>query len=582
LPKPPVPYLDHTLSRYLEYARVVAHNNKDAIKRTEEAVSQFRKTGIDLQLKLQKFADGNDNWINNFWLPEMYLKVRLALPVNSNPAYIFPEQKFANINEQLKKLIDREMSTGKIKVPMCMEQYNRILSCYREPHKIEDIQHYKRSDKNTRSQWNEHILVMSNNQTFILFTRVGGILLPQTEIIYQLSEIVRMSDGRAQDVVLPIAGGSVGNRDDAAAFWELMKEVPENLQSLDLVRKSLFVVCIDRPRNLIKFRNDLESKMAIKGLHMLHGFGKENWGLNRWYDATIQIIISSDGTNGLCIEHSVAEGIVIINMGEFSINYAMKNMRRKIIAEPKAKIHPKPLTWLVSPQAKNIMWKQIAEFQRLSEDLELSVLIFTDFGKEFIKSCLISPDGFVQLSMQLAYYKVHQHLVSTYESASIRRFRLGRVDNIRAATPEALQWVQAMVDKDKPVVKLLISLFPVIYITNITGHGIDNHLCALKLLAIEEMKQGRLEKLPSIFQDSVWDETMRFPLSTSQVTTTTTAPDVYLCYGPVVKDGYGCSYNLQSNKIIFAPSAFRSCSKTKIDSFKAALTESLRDMRAII
>lgn len=33
-----------------------------------------------------------------------------------------------------------------------------------------------------------------------------------------------MSDGRAQDVVLPIAGGSVGNRDDAAAFWELMKE----------------------------------------------------------------------------------------------------------------------------------------------------------------------------------------------------------------------------------------------------------------------------------------------------------------------------------------------------------------------
>lgn len=67
-----------------------------------------------------------------------------------------------------------------------------------------------------------------------------------------------------------------------------------------------------------------------------------------------------------------------------------------------------------------------------------------------------------------------------------------------------------------------------------------------------------------------------------KVTTTTTAPDVYLCYGPVVKDGYGCSYNLQSNKIIFAPSAFRSCSKTKIDSFKAALTESLRDMRAII
>lgn len=34
----------------------------------------------------------------------------------------------------------------------------------------------------------------------------------------------------------------------------------------------------------------------------------------------------------------------------------------------------------------------------------------------------------------------------TYESASIRRFHEGRVDNIRSATPEALRFVKAIAD----------------------------------------------------------------------------------------------------------------------------------------
>ena len=39
-------------------------------------------------------------------------------------------------------------------------------------------------------------------------------------------------------------------------------------------------------------------------------------------------------------------------------------------------------------------------------------------------------------------------MVATYESAGIRRFALGRVDVIRAASPEALAWVKAMCQGD--------------------------------------------------------------------------------------------------------------------------------------
>lgn len=48
--------------------------------------------------------------------------------------------------------------------------------------------------------------------------------------------------------------------------------------------------------------------------------------------------------------------------------------------------------------------------------------------------------------IHLCCTRCHGRPVSTYESASIRRFREGRVDNIRSATPEALAFVKAMTD----------------------------------------------------------------------------------------------------------------------------------------
>lgn len=108
---------------------------------------------------------------------------------------------------------------------------------------------------------------------------------------------------------------------------------------------------------------------------------------------------------------------------------------------------------------------------RLVKNLDMNVHKFCDYGKEFIKKQKMSPDAYVQVALQLAYYRYAKHShsrwlwlqttptplcvccprchgrpVSTYESASIRRFKEGRVDNIRSATPEALAFVRAMTD----------------------------------------------------------------------------------------------------------------------------------------
>ncbi|KAH7980554.1 hypothetical protein HPB49_017256 [Dermacentor silvarum] len=106
--------------------------------------------------------------------------------------------------------------------------------------------------------------------------------------------------------------------------------------------------------------------------------------------------------------------------------------------------------------------------------------------------------------------KVHRKLVSTYESASLRKFYLGRVDNIRAATAQALAWVQAMCDAVPATVfhnggRALNSP------QTVNGEGPDNHLLGLREMA-------RLHETPApIFNDKSYADFLHFRLSTSQV-----------------------------------------------------------------
>uniref|UniRef100_A0A0K0EGA2 Choline O-acetyltransferase n=1 Tax=Strongyloides stercoralis TaxID=6248 RepID=A0A0K0EGA2_STRER len=599
LPKPPVPSLEHSFKRYLEYASVICDNQSDLnFEQTKAAVKEFFPNAVELQKKLLFLAEKSDNWINKFWLPEMYLRPRYPLPLYSNPAYIFPQQKFNSTDEQLnfaawlirgfveyKLMIDnqqfpREISAGVEKIPVCMEQYKRILSCYREPNYDCDNFYYKRENPSYYDEdGNDHIVVMCHNQAFVLYTKINNELLPHSEILYQLKKIVNYSQNRP--TATPIGVITAGNRDKAAQIWENLKKKPINNRSLEWIKSATFILCLDFIKHLKSNINidNYEDYLAHRGHHILHGFGSTGVGLNRWYNSTIQIVVSDTGTNGLLIEHSVAEGIVIINMAEYVQKYVEKNINRLNIVSPKHMYDPKPLTWSIDGETANLMISCQKEFNKLSDGLELNVLYFDEYGKEFIKSKNVSPDGFCQLIMQLAHYIAHGKLVSTYESASIRRFKYGRVDNIRAATPEVLKWVKSMTssfneytDNDRrDLFYNAAKKQALITKENIHGEGIDNHLCALNVLA-----RDNLSHIPKIFEEKTWTETMRFPLSTSQVTTVQIPNDTYLCYGAVVDDGYGCSYNLQKNFIVFAPSCYKFNDRTNGKIFKKCLKDSLR------
>ena len=54
--------------------------------------------------------------------------------------------------------------------------------------------------------------------------------------------------------------------------------------------------------------------------------------------------------------------------------------------------------------------------------------------------------------------------------------------------------------------------------------------------------------------------------------------DAFMCYGPLVPDGYGCCYNPRDTQINFGTSACNSSPATVAADFRTALENSLNDM----
>ena len=87
----------------------------------------------------------------------------------------------------------------------------------------------------------------------------------------------------------------------------------------------------------------------------------------------------------------------------------------------------RPVPFSPSVDVKTIetaLRKEAAKAKRaakeLAADIDLTLMDFADFGDASIKRLGVSPDAFVQLAMQLAYYRERGRFDLTYESCTSR------------------------------------------------------------------------------------------------------------------------------------------------------------------
>ena len=186
---------------------------------------------------------------------------------------------------------------------------------------------------------------------------------------------------------------------------------PTNRHGLDLIERCIFVVCLDKRVASATDpdpNQDAESKaMTSHALQMVHGMGSAHNSGNRWFDKTMQFIVSEDGVCGINYEHSAAEGIVVIELSEHLFRYIGEKRRAKLhrassICELCV---PEKLRWKLSEEARSWIDYAKADFDRRIGELHMCIYKYTRFGREFPKRIQMSPDSFIQLSLQLVYYK---------------------------------------------------------------------------------------------------------------------------------------------------------------------------------
>ena len=317
----------------------------------------------------------------------------------------------------------------------------------------------------------------------------------------------------------------------------------------------------------------------------------------------MNFVVGKDGVCGLVIEHSGSEGITLTRFLHEFLDFLEKksisvpanvsqkksgvervdSSKRMVSSEVIQRLNERKVFHLrfdLDDIAIKGVNEAVKRVDRLIDDLDLYVLMFKEFGKNFIKKQCMSPDAFVQIALQLTHYKVHRRLVSSYESAGLRQFKRGRIDTIRSCTEPVLVWAQAMCDEVPDVTeddkvelfkKTMEKQVEILKYT-IQGEGPDNHLMALK-----EMARQRAQD-PLLFKEKSYKEYLNFRLSTSQLPS---IQDILIGYGPVVPDGYGCSYNPCPDQINFCISSFYSNPETSSDFFARSLEGSLLQMREI-
>ncbi|KAJ8261065.1 hypothetical protein COCON_G00167880 [Conger conger] len=584
LPKLPVPPLRQTCERYLAMLEPII--SEAEIRHTRQLMAEFLRSGgvgERLQKGLERRARKTENWLSDWWLQTAYLDFRMPVVVHSSPGVVLPRLEFHDRQGQIryaakliagvldfKTMIDNETLPveylgGK---PLCMNQYYQVLSSCRIPGPKKDTVVNHALGKRPPS----HITVVHNFQFFLLDVyNSDGTPLTIDQLYMQLEKIWNSS---LQTNKEPIGILTSQHRNTWGKAYNTLIKDKVNKESVRAIQKSIITVCLDAP--MPRVSDELyRSRAAIQ---MLHGGGSRWNSGNRWFDKTLQFIIGEDGSCGLIYEHAPAEGPPIVSLVDHVVEYTKKS---EMVRSPMVPLSmPQKLRFNITPEIKKDIEKAKQNMNIMVNDLDLKAFVFSNFGKNFPKSQKMSPDAFIQMALQLAYFRTYQACCSTYESASLRMFRLGRTDTIRSASSSSLRFTQAMDDPSTQNTEKVALLREAVQAHRaytdmaIRGQAIDRHLLGLRKQAIED-----LTSMPEIFMDTAYAVAMHYNLSTSQVPAKT---DCVMCFGPVVPDGYGVCYNPMEEHINFSVSAFNSCEETDAAKLAQALQGALLDMRELL
>uniref|UniRef100_A0A8C2BYC9 Carnitine palmitoyltransferase 1C n=1 Tax=Cyprinus carpio TaxID=7962 RepID=A0A8C2BYC9_CYPCA len=565
LPNLPVPAVKDTVKRYLESARLLMSDAE--YERMTTLAKEFESSlGNRLQWYLKLKAMWASNYVSDWWEEYVYLRGRGPLMVNSNYygmdfLYVTPTPiQAARAGNTLHAclLYRRKLNREEIK-PV-------------SPHCIRLITELFLADS-------EYVAVFHRGRYFRLWLYHAGRMLSPREIEHQIQHIL-------DDPSPPVPGEAklaaltAGDRIPWAQARKEFFSSGVNKRSLDCIEKAAFFVALDDDEQGM-MGDDPAGNLDRYAKSLLHGKCYD-----RWFDKSFTVVLYKNGKNGLNAEHSWADAPIMAHVWEyvmttdcFQLGYTEEGHCKGDVASSLPP--PTRLTWDIPCQER--IERSLAVAQTLADDVDFHVLPIQDFGKGAIKKCKISPDAFIQIALQLAYYRNRGSFTLTYEASMTRLFREGRTETVRSCTSESCTFVRALEGGEevcRHLFRTAAEKHQHLYRMAMTGGGIDRHLFCLYIVSKYLGEESPF--LKEVLSETWRLSTSQTPLQQVELFDFVNHPEYTTCgggFGPVADDGYGVSYIIiGENMINLHISCKHSCPQTDSHKFGADIKKALMDL----
>ena len=560
LPRLPVPDLDETCALYLELVHPLLGSQEYAA--TRRAVAEFTErggVGGQLQARLLDWSrtSAPDNWLEPFW-DDWYLYDDTPLVVNVSPGFALSGDGRSQVERaarllgaalRVKALVDDEELEPDLDGagPRCMREYARLFSSTRIPGASRDeLRTYPDS---------RHVVVQHTDRFFALdVLDANGRACSVSALEGALARIVE--DPRPAE---PSPGVLTTDRRPS---WAGIRE--RHLlggELLDAVERAILFLVLDDgspPR---------DPRTGEAACLFLHGDGR-----GRWFDKSIQLIVATNGVAGFCMEHSGFDGSTAVRLAELLVEHEGAASTE---SGGQTDVVPRRIEYDPTERLREAITGAQRDVDTLIRRTDLAVLDSADLGKRAIVRHGVSPDGFVQMAFQHAYFALTGETASTYESVDTKRFLHGRTEAMRSVSDDSLAFVLSLRGRRRSTAAAdLLRAAIERHVTRLArckdGRGVDRHLLGLRRMVEPD------EDLPRLFTDAGYTTLTRSVLSTSALPS---SPGIALtCFGPVVDEGFGLSYTVHDDSTVCVVTNFHGLASD----FAVELERSLEEMDALL
>jgi len=592
LPRLPIPSsIDETLSTFLPTALPLAESDEE-VKALLEACRVFPAQAEELHKRLVRRRDvefGDDSsWLALWWNTAGYLQVRDPVVVNVSYFFHFsddgslpqPTLPTKNRNSDWSLGVHRAASilyscaefrqqicSGSFphirlgrkepKTPLCSVAYKYMFNACRIPKREQDA--YRIYDPSRQT----HCIVAVNGNFYAVdFVDDKGNPLPVEIIEKSLNRCIELSkeggEGKGGGGLFPNIGWFTSSDRDswADAREELLRVGGDAMKkALEKLESGALMICLDD-----------EEPVSRRQCADIFWTGGLSSGHNRWFDKSIQIMCSKNGKAGLIGEHSMMDGMPMIDLADYVTKQTYNDVQLK--SSSSAATCPSsagnvenifkdcaPTVSSGDSKVDSLLVKAKNDFTNLISDHSLDVQGFQGYGSDYIKKVGYSPDAYVQMAIQLAIYRLFGKQAGTYEASQMRPFLHGRTETTRTVSPASAAFVKSMglrpqndiTDESKRSEKLSLLRDAVQshveYIKKAgKGKGVDRHFFGMSMLLTDK------DTTPMLFSDPVYLRSKTWRVSTSHLT----HPRFENWgFGEVVPDGVGVGYAVKKDSCIF-------------------------------